>query len=111
MMTLRCWLSLAVLCSSAAGQELSPEGVEFFEAKIRPALAKYCYECHAEGEKIKGGLRVDYRDGLIHGGDSGASIVPGNLEKSLLYTAITWADDDYEMPPKRKMPESVILDF
>jgi hypothetical protein len=110
-MKLRYWLTLAFIPLGARGAEQAPEGVEFFEKKIRPALSKYCYECHAEGEKIKGGLRVDYRDGLIHGGDSGAAVVPGDLEKSLLYTSITWADDDYEMPPKRKMPESVILDF
>lgn len=102
--TLLAWLPLGA-------EELSPEGVEFFENKIRPALSKYCYECHAEGEKIKGGLRLDYRDGLIHGGDSGPAVVPGDVEKSLLYTSITWVDDDYEMPPKRKMPDSVILDF
>lgn len=95
----------------SSGEELSGDEVKFFETRIRPALSKYCYECHSEGEKIKGGLRVDYRDGLIHGGDSGAAIVPGDLEKSLLYTSITWADSDYEMPPKRKMPAEVIADF
>ena len=110
-MKLRLIISLALGASGIAGAELSPEGVEFFEKKIRPALVNYCYECHAEGEKIKGGLRVDYRDGLIHGGDSGAAIVPGDLDESLLYTSITWADDDYEMPPKRKMPDEVIADF
>ena len=110
-MKLRFLISLVLIPLGAEAEDLSPEGVAFFESKIRPALSKYCYECHAEGEKIKGGLRVDYRDGLIHGGDSGAAIVPGDLEKSLLYTSITWADDDYEMPPKRKLPESVISDF
>ena len=110
-MKLRLIISLAIGAVGIASAELSPEGVEFFEKKIRPALVNYCYECHAEGEKIKGGLRVDYRDGLLHGGSSGTAIVPGDLDESLLYTSITWSDDDYEMPPKRKMPDEVIADF
>ena len=28
--------------------EESPEGVRFFEQKIRPLLAEHCYECHSE---------------------------------------------------------------
>ena len=54
-MKLRYWLTLAFIPLGARGAEQAPEGVEFFEKKIRPALSKYCYECHAEGEKIKGG--------------------------------------------------------
>ncbi|MEM9481908.1 MAG: PSD1 and planctomycete cytochrome C domain-containing protein, partial [Verrucomicrobiota bacterium] len=90
---------------------LTQEETEFFESKIRPALVEYCYQCHSADEKIKGGLRVDNLESLLIGGDSGHAIVPGNLRDSLFYTAITWADDDYEMPPKRKMPSHIIEDF
>jgi hypothetical protein len=52
-----------------------PKGVEFFEAKIRPVLAEHCYACHSadarKNQKLKGGLLVDTRDGLLRGGDSG----------------------------------------
>ncbi|BCX50241.1 hypothetical protein HAHE_41490 [Haloferula helveola] len=96
---------------SAPAEELTSEETKFFEQKIRPVLAKYCYECHAEGEKIKGGLRVDYRDGLIHGGDSGPAVVPGDPTKSLIYTAMAYQDPDYEMPPKKKLPDEIIEDF
>ena len=92
--------------------ELTQEQTAFFENKIRPALAEYCYQCHSRDEKIRGGLNLDSKIGWQHGGDSGESvIVPGNPEASLLYTAITWDDPDYEMPPKRMIPESVIADF
>lgn len=88
------------------------EGVAFFESKVRPALAKYCYECHSEESgKSKGGLRVDSRAALLDGGESGPAIVPGDPEKSRLLTAILYRDDDLEMPPKQKMPDSVIDDF
>lgn len=48
---------------------------EYFEAKVRPILAAQCYECHTEMRS--GGLRVDSREGLLTGGDSGAAVIPG----------------------------------
>ena len=44
------------------------EQVEFFEKKIRPLLAEHCYECHAVGQKLKGGLALDSREGWMKGG-------------------------------------------
>ncbi|MEC8941547.1 MAG: DUF1549 domain-containing protein, partial [Verrucomicrobiota bacterium] len=85
--------------------------MKFFEAKIRPVFADYCYKCHSADEKIKGGLQLDTREGLRHGGDSGPAVVPGNPEESLLWTAISWQDEDYEMPPKQKLSESIRADF
>lgn len=113
MQLLRLLLPLVFAANSVANAQdgLTAEQAEFFEAKIRPALFDYCYRCHSAEEKIKGGLTVDTRDGLIFGGDSGPAIVPGDLEGSLLWTAITWADGEYEMPPKEKMPAHVIADF
>jgi len=44
--------------------EASKESLEFFETKIRPLLVERCYECHsAESKKLKGGLRLDSREG------------------------------------------------
>ncbi|MCM8527263.1 MAG: DUF1549 domain-containing protein, partial [Lentisphaeraceae bacterium] len=87
------------------------EGIVFFEKKIRPALEKYCYRCHSDVEKkIKGNLVVDTKTGLLQGGDSGPAIVPGNLEKSILWKSITYSND-MEMPPKNQMPDNVIADF
>ena len=81
---------------------LNEEEVNFFESKIRPVLVEQCYRCHSSEEKIRGGLSIDSREGILHGGDSGPAIVPGNLSSSLLWTAITWTEEDYEMPPKKK---------
>lgn len=102
--------ALFPLLLSAAEPESG--SIEFFEKKIRPVLVDRCYSCHsAEAEKLKAGLHVDSRAGLLKGGDSGPAIVPGDPEKSLLITAIRWSDDDMAMPPKEKLPQEVIADF
>ncbi|QEL19113.1 PSD1 and planctomycete cytochrome C domain-containing protein [Limnoglobus roseus] len=88
------------------------EQVKFFEAKIRPVLVEQCYKCHSsETEKVKAGLTLDTRDGLRRGGDTGPAIVPGNATKSLLIDVLTTKDEDRQMPPKKKLPDTVIADF
>lgn len=56
-----------------------------------------CIECHQEKVQ-EGGLRLDLREGLIRGGDSGLAIEPGRSSGSLLVARIT-ATDDSRMPP------------
>src|SRR4051812_32398373 len=78
------------------------DGVAFFEKHIRPVLVKECYSCHATtAEKVRGGLKLDTRDGVRKGGDKGPAVVPGDLEKSLLLKAIKHDDDVKPMPPKK----------
>lgn len=96
--------------TSLNAQQPSAAQLKFFETKIRPALVKYCYECHSvEGGGGRAGLLVDSRAGLSEGGDSGPAIVPGKPDESLLWEAINW--DSYEMPPSEKMPAKVIASF
>jgi hypothetical protein len=98
--------------SVAQAAESDREGIAFFESRVRPALAKYCYECHsAESGKTKGGLRVDTREALLKGGESGPAVVARSLEKSLLFQAITSTDKDAQMPPKGRLPDAVITDL
>lgn len=74
---------------TAAEPAPSPEHLAFFEKKIRPVLAANCYQCHsAQAPQIKGGLLLDTRAGLRRGGDSGAVIVPGAPDQSLLVLAL-----------------------
>ncbi len=76
---------------------------EFFEKEIRPILTEQCYGCHsASAEKIKGGLRLDSKEAMLKGGDSGPAIVPRAPEKSLLIKAIRYSDSELQMPPKGK---------
>ena len=83
---------LALLVTSAAApaqsQELAPEDLEHFESKIRPVLVERCYQCHgADPERIRAGLALVDAEGLRAGGDSGAVIVPGAPDDSLLVEA------------------------
>lgn len=85
----------------------------FFESKIRPILVESCYECHSvESGKAKGGLRLDDREAVLRGGDSGPALVPGKPDKSLLLAAIRHSDPDLEMPPRKdKFPDRILADF
>lgn len=99
-------------CGLVVAQEQNPtaEQVHYFERHIRPALVKYCYQCHSiEAGDSRAGLLVDTRDGLLQGGDSGPAITPGSLDESPFWEAINW--DGYEMPPSQKMPDDVIAHF
>ena len=78
---------------------ISTDDRAFFDAKIRPVLEENCYKCHSrDADKIKGGLLLDSREGLLHGGYTGDAIVPGNPAESLLIIAINHADEDMKMP-------------
>jgi len=95
---------------SAGEEKLTPEQLDFFETKIRPVLIENCYRCHAASEQsVRGGLSVENRDALLAGGESGAAVVPGDLESSILWQAINYRD--YRMPPKGRLPDNVIADF
>ncbi|HYE30770.1 MAG TPA: PSD1 and planctomycete cytochrome C domain-containing protein [Methylomirabilota bacterium] len=80
------------------------EGIEFFEAKVRPIFADHCYKCHSSepGSKIKGGLALDNKAALLKGGDSGPAIVPGDPDKSLLIKAVRYLSEELQMPPDKK---------
>jgi hypothetical protein len=96
---------------SAQDKPPSPEGVEFFEKRIRPLLVKNCYECHGpDAKKVGGGLRLDSRDGVRNGGGRGPAIVPGEPGKSLLLTAVRQTDE-LKMPPKSKLAADEIADL
>lgn len=89
-----------------------PEGIAFFEERIRPVLIERCYECHSsESQASEGGLRLDDRPALRAGGDSGAGVVPGEPSRSRLVDAIRYTTDFYAMPPDGKLPDAVIADF
>ena len=86
--------------------------IDFFESQIRPVLVQHCYRCHSqESGKSKGGLLLDSRIGWQVGGDSGAAIVPGKPDESLLIEAISRSGVTSEMPPKSSLSAEVIRDF
>lgn len=90
--------ALAVFGLMAAGKDPA-----FFEARIRPLLAKHCYACHSQ--TAMAGLRLDSRTAILKGGKSGPALVPGKPEESLLWQAVEHSHARLRMPPKGKLEE------
>jgi len=95
----------------AAGAEDAAPGVDsatadFFESKIRPLLAAHCWECHGP-DKQKSGLRLDSRQAILRGGDTGPAMSVGKPEESPLVEAIGY-DGAVQMPPKGKLSKEEI---
>ena len=90
--------------------ELTATDRHFFETRIRPVLVQHCYGCHAaDAEELAAGLRLDHREGMLAGGQSGTVVVPGDPDASLLIQALRY--DGVEMPPEQPLPAAVIADF
>ena len=102
---------LAAVGTVAGASEIDPADLEFFESKIRPVLVERCYQCHGgDPAKIRGGLILLDAEGVRAGGDSGAVIVPGSPEDSLMIEALHY-EGLTQMPPDGKLPARVIADF
>src|SRR5437879_3698901 len=107
---LKMWCLFAALAYAQTPEPADTSGFEFFEAKIRPVLAKNCYVCHSAPTKvISAGLQLDTREGLRKGGVSGPAIIPGRSSKSLLIRALHYQSK--KMPPSGQLPEAVLADF
>ncbi len=110
----RLFAGLVSLTVTSAISAADPNGVEFFEQKIRPVLVEQCQKCHsAEAEKnnkLKGQLLLDSKVGIAAGGESGAVLDSKEPKNSLLLKSLRY-DGDLKMPPKGKLPDAVIADF
>ena len=79
--------SLGISTKALAAQGNDETRLEFFERYVRPLLLEKCSECHGADTQWNG-LRVDSLEGLLHGGDQGPAIVPGDADASLLIEAV-----------------------
>ncbi|MEZ6142817.1 MAG: DUF1553 domain-containing protein [Zavarzinella sp.] len=66
-----------------------------YEGSVRPILKAFCFDCHGEESKPKGGLDLRLVRLMLVGGDNGPAIVPGKPEESELLARIV----SKEMPP------------
>ena len=82
---------------------------EFFETRIRPVLANNCFACHTNSKL--GGLQLDSREHLLKGGNSGAAIVPGKPEESLLIRAVNHTHERLKMPLGSKLKDQEVADL
>jgi Protein of unknown function (DUF1553)/Protein of unknown function (DUF1549)/Planctomycete cytochrome C len=90
-----------------ATQSFPPEAVEFFESRVRPILAERCLKCHGPA-KQSNGLRLDSREAVLKGGDSGPAVVPARPDDSLLIKAVSHSSEDLKMPPTGKLPDPAL---
>ena len=85
---------LGILFANAADQSVALN----FERDVRPIFKEFCFDCHGAEKKLKGGLDLRLRRLIAKGGDSGAALVPGKPNESLLLNQLL----DGEMPPEGK---------
>ncbi len=71
-----------------------------FTRDVQPIFTAHCIKCHGE-EKPKGQFRVDQRQSLVAGGDSGEpGIAPGKSAESHLIKLVAETVEGEVMPPK-----------
>jgi Protein of unknown function (DUF1553)/Protein of unknown function (DUF1549)/Planctomycete cytochrome C len=91
-----------------ADEQAADTSAAHFEQYIRPILVTKCLKCHGE-KKQEGELRLDSREAILAGGESGPSVVAGEAAESLLVDAIKY--ESFEMPPAGQLSEKEIAHF
>ncbi|MCW1886637.1 PSD1 and planctomycete cytochrome C domain-containing protein [Luteolibacter flavescens] len=99
-------LGFAATSSGAA----ETEGVEFFRNEVKPILEQNCFKCHGGVDekghpRVRGGLQLISRKGLMKGGAHGPSFNETDPAKSPLLEAISYKNEDLQMPPRGKLPD------
>ncbi len=97
------------MCYALPVAVFAGEPEQHFLEKVKPLLDSRCVSCHGP-DKVKGGLRMDSREALVKGGDSGPALAPGKPSDSLIIQAVLHSKKDLEMPPKEKLtPKDVAV--
>lgn len=94
--------------------ELNPETEMKLIGEVRMVLAHNCYKCHS-GAKIEGELRLDEKEFVFAGGESGKILIPGNPAESDMIRRINLRKGHKDvMPSKGKLltdPEKQLLEL
>lgn len=110
----RGWVWLAALVGSTllsplgASEPAVPaaEGLLNFEQHVRPILKAHCFDCHGEGDSLKGGLDLRLKKFMERGGESGPALVPGDPEASLIFKLVHAG----KMPKRDRKPTAQEID-
>jgi mono/diheme cytochrome c family protein len=86
------WIALPARAADSSAAPLT------FESHVRPILKAYCFDCHGEGDKLKGDLDLRLSRLILEGGSSGPVVLAGKPDASLLYQRVKTA----KMPPGKK---------
>ncbi len=84
------------------------EGVRFFREEVKPILEQQCFRCHGgtddKGQlRVRGGLQLISRKGLLKGGDHGPAFDETDPRASLILHALSYENEDLQMPPRGKL--------
>ncbi len=94
---------------TTATAETRAEKPPQFETDVLPILKAKCFDCHSStADELQGGLKLDNLELILQGGTSGAAIVEGDVENSLLLKAIRYEVEDMQMPPSGKLDDEKI---
>ena len=95
------WPAEVLAQREAASEALRGDPV-IFEHVVQPILQERCVYCHGE-EKQEGSLRLDSYAALLTTGESGPSLVLGDVSRSeLIQRLLLPVHDDKRMPPTDK---------
>jgi hypothetical protein len=86
---------LLAACAGPWGGRAGADEADLFTRRIAPVLRERCVRCH-NAKKARSGVDLTTRQGMTEGGDTGAAIVPGKADASLMVKQVSG--------PKPKMP-------
>lgn len=85
--------------------DVGPSDPLTYEQHIRPIFRAHCFDCHGSTTELEGGLDLRLVRLMKAGGESGAAILPGRPDESLLLDRLLSG----EMPPgETRVPDSEI---
>ncbi len=68
-----------------------------YQRDVQPILQTHCYVCHGASAQMSG-LRLDSRQALLAGGNSGKIVTPGSAANSTLYQRVAGMNGLAQMP-------------
>ena len=93
-------LATAALCAAFSVSVMAAEpNAKIYLETIKPLFLKRCVSCHG-GLKQEAGLRLDTVELMTKGGESGAAVVAGHVDKSLIVSRVSQSDPALRMPPE-----------
>lgn len=90
--------------ASAQSPTVAEDAAEVTWDEVRGVFQKRCFACH-RGEQARGGLDLSTVAAIRAGSTSGAAVVPGKPEESLIYTLPAHLEDPRMPPNGSKLPQ------
>jgi mono/diheme cytochrome c family protein len=95
-------IAVLILLAAWAAPLCADEKSDFFEARIRPLLAKNCFECHGD-KKQESDVRLDRKQFVM--GKTSPLVAPGKPDSSRMWQVVKYDESDVQMPPKGRLSD------